>query len=107
MRRHAVLGALVGAVVAIAATVAFRWVAIGLHMGVALGAMAIGFGIGRAVGGTRRVYLCATCEAFMTATAAVCPECGGTVAGEIAHRRDRLDAEERLEAGERSPEELA
>lgn len=52
-------------------------------------------------GGTRQVYRCATCKSSLEATDSVCPGCGGTIAGDIAHRRDWLDAEERLEAEER------
>lgn len=62
------------------------------------GPVVIGFGVGFMLSDKRPLYRCATCESFLEATAAVCPACGGTIAGDIAHRNERLDAEERLEA---------
>jgi hypothetical protein len=72
-----------------------------VFVAIVFGAGAGGWAIGRAFGGTRQVYRCAACESFLAATASVCPVCGGTVVGDIAAPRDRLDAEERLEAEDR------
>jgi hypothetical protein len=98
LRPHALLGALLGLLGGAAAAGRLPGGMAGLFMAIMIGTTAGGFAIGRAIGRPRRVYRCATCESFLEATAAVCPVCGGTVAGDIAHHRDRLDAEERLEA---------
>jgi hypothetical protein len=101
VRGHAPVGGLLGLVGGIAATLAFPWITTGLSLAITFAALATGFAAGRTIGGVRRLYRCATCESFLDATAAVCPGCGGTVAGEIARRGDRLDVEDRLETENR------
>ncbi|HET7500036.1 MAG TPA: hypothetical protein VFK02_03510 [Kofleriaceae bacterium] len=73
----------------------------GLRIGVVVGTTMIGFLVGHARGTRKKLYRCATCESFLDRAATVCPACGGTIAGDIAHRGLRLDAEEALEAEER------
>jgi hypothetical protein len=41
------------------------------------------------------------CETIVRTEVAICPGCGGTVAGTIKYARDRLDAEEEYESRER------
>lgn len=52
-------------------------------------------------GRRKRLYRCATCRSFVTPIDTKCRICGGTIAGDIKHPNDRLDAEEKLEAEER------
>jgi hypothetical protein len=63
----------------------------------ALAAAWLGWRVGR-----RRPDRCSdsACEAELRPGIAVCPGCGGAIAGTIAHANDRLDADERLRAGE-------
>lgn len=72
-----------------------------LRVVIGFAAVVAGLAFGTSPFATHRLYRCATCASFFDATAAVCPGCGGTIAGDIAHRRDRLDAEERWEADRR------
>jgi hypothetical protein len=98
---HAPLGGGLGLGVGIFVVGALGPAAAGPAVAVMFGAIATGFALGLAVGGLRRLYRCATCEAFLEATAALCPACGGTIAGDIARRKNRLEAEDELEAAER------
>jgi len=96
LRGQGTLGGIFGLVAGIAGTVTLD-----LHFAIMLVTTVTGFALGFAVGGTRPLYRCATCESFLDATATLCPVCGGTIAGDIADRNQRLDAEEALEAAER------
>lgn len=98
---HAPLGGVLGLAGGIAVAVALGPVAGGLGVVVSLLGSALGFILGRVVGDSGQLYRCATCESFVDATATVCRGCGGTIAGDIANRNQRLDAEEELEAAER------
>jgi hypothetical protein len=62
---------------------------------------------GLVLGSRRRSDFCAdsACAAPLDESMAVCPACGGTIAGEIARADDRLEAEERLRAADRSARE--
>lgn len=85
---HVLLGMLVGGA--------------GLAFGVLPGILAIGAGsaLGAAYGG--RFWICSGCSAKMKTEVAVCPGCGGTIAGEIAHPDLRLEREEELDAADRA-----
>jgi hypothetical protein len=63
--------------------------------------VALGLFAGGIYGRRRRLYRCATCRSFVTATATECRHCGGTIAGDIKHPNERLDREEELEDAER------
>jgi hypothetical protein len=71
----------------------------GVLNAIPVGATAL-FGAG--YGRRRRLYRCATCRSFVTPRSKKCDGCGGTIAGDIKHPDDRLDAEEALEREERS-----
>jgi hypothetical protein len=100
LRGHAVVGALLGLIGGVAVLGGLGPVGPGVTLAVGLAPVVMGFAFGCAVGGTRTLYRCATCESFLDAAAADCPACGGTIAGDIANRNQRLDAEEALEAAE-------
>ena len=74
----------------------------GLLLGVLPGILAIGAGsaIGAAFGG--RFWICSSCRTKMKTEVPVCPGCGGTIAGEIAHLDLRLDKEEELDEADRA-----
>lgn len=99
MRGRAGLGVM--ACVAGGASAILALPSIGLRVVIGFAAVVAGLAFGTSPFATHRLYRCATCESFLEATAAVCPGCGGTIAGDIAHRGDRLDAEDRLEAEDR------
>lgn len=65
---------------------------------VALWLPVVGAIVGAAIGRRKRYDYCSdpACEHVVTASDPACPGCGGTLAGEIRRRSDRLDAEERL-----------
>jgi hypothetical protein len=54
--------------------------------------------LGAGHGRRKRLHRCATCRSFVTPTSTSCLHCGGTIAGDIKHPNDRLDAEEALQA---------
>lgn len=56
------------------------------------------FGAGVFIGRGRRGYVCAEpdCAASIERGNTVCPGCGRSIAGEIPHANDRLEAAERL-----------
>jgi hypothetical protein len=99
---HAPLGAALGAAGAIA-IFARGGITGGLALAITLGAIASGFAIGLAIGGARKLYRCATCTSFVDAKATMCQACGGKIVGDIARRKDRLDAEERFDLENRPP----
>lgn len=99
LRSHAPLGGLLGIVGGFTIT-SLAPAGGGVASAIVLGAAVMGFALGSAVGVTRHMYRCATCESLLDATAAVCPACGGTIAGDIANRNQRLEAEDDLETDE-------
>jgi hypothetical protein len=53
--------------------------------------------LGAEHGRRKRLYRCATCRSFVTPVSTTCAHCGGTIAGDIKHPNDRLEAEEALQ----------
>lgn len=82
-------GIMIGA--GLAATVASRGLAPLCLLG--------GAGIGHVAGRGVRVPRCSGCASVVDATATRCPHCGAALRGDIDRLDDRLEAEERLEAG--------
>ncbi len=61
---------------------------------------AVGLIAGNLVARARPAHVCSDCKAPLPKGAAVCPGCGGAVSGEIRDATQRLEAIERLKAGE-------
>jgi hypothetical protein len=98
MRGHAPAGGVLGLISGAATAIALGPFGTGILNAIVIGTAVTGFALGRFIGGTRQLYRCATCESFIDAAAAQCPACGGTIAGDIANRKLRLEAEDELDA---------
>lgn len=74
-----------------------------------LGPIALGTLAGAINGLRTRWDVCADpeCRQIIPEATALCPGCGATVAGRIAHANERLEAEERIEAEERAARQRA
>lgn len=101
---------------------AFRWRThrggVGFFAGIVIGAgfaatvvsrgaaplcLLAGAGVGHTAGRRVRVPRCSNCASVVAAAAGRCPHCGATLRGDIDRLDDRLEAEERLEAGPDAP----
>ena len=67
--------------------------------------LVLGFVTGWSIGKKAQFEICSDpgCGTLLVPEVAVCPNCGGTVAGSIRHADDRLAAEEDLENRGRKP----
>jgi hypothetical protein len=101
LRAHAAIGGLIGMIGGLVAVPKGPGAAVLASIVIVITTV-VGFVLGWRIGGTRQRYRCATCESFVEAGAPVCRACGGAFAGDITHRSQRLDAEERLEAASRA-----
>ena len=91
---YGILGAFGGSLLGGAAAAIFGP---SLFMLIPIGAATV---LGADHGRRKRMYRCATCRGFVTPEAAQCATCGGTIAGDIKHPDERLEAEEALEQAE-------
>jgi hypothetical protein len=78
-------------------TLAVALAATGVGLPIAIAAAAAGGVFGSIIGRTSKVYRCASCEGDLKHGDTTCKACGGHVAGDIAHRNDRLDREDELD----------
>lgn len=95
-------GFVTGAALVIAGWFAARIAGAHVPLTMFFGIMTLGAVTGLLLGRRRRSGSCSDprCEARLIRTESFCPHCGGTVAGTITRRQDRLDAEEALRARE-------
>lgn len=90
---YSLLGLLGGMVVGVPTAALMHWLGPGILL------PAGGLALGWKQGATKRYDVCSdpACDHVLAPEAAVCPGCGGTIAGSIRHRNERLDAEEAYE----------
>lgn len=90
---YSLLGLVGGMVVGVPAAALTHWLGPGILL------PAGGLALGWRQGAAKRYDVCSdpACEHALASEAVVCPGCGGTIAGSIRHRSERLDAEEAFE----------